>query len=61
VLDGGKFRVRGGFISGGGATRQNNPWRERAPAEISDVANAIVRKKDAQNSEARCVVRVRCE
>ena len=61
VLEGEKLGVRGGYISSGGTTREDNPWRERAPAEIGDLANAIVSEKDAQDSEARCVVRVRCK
>lgn len=59
MLDGGKLGVCGRFISSGGATGENNPWGERAAAKIGDMADAIVRKKDAQDAKARCAVRAR--
>lgn len=59
MLDGEKLGVRRRFISSGGAIGENNPWRERAAAKIGDLADAIVRKKDAQDAEARCAIRAR--
>ena len=53
--------MSGRFIGSGGTAGENNPGRKRATAKVGDVANAVIRKKDAQDPKARCTVQARCE
>jgi len=55
-LDCGKLGVRGGGVLSWGTTGEDNPWREGATAEVSDVADTIVDEKSAKDSQARCVI-----
>jgi len=53
-LDCGKLWVRRRGVIGRGTTGENDPWREGATAEVSDVANTIVDEKGAKDSQAGC-------